>query len=248
MIDVIQIALAFGVLALISQVVKGLTGFGSAIVFVSIGSMFYDPVNVIVLASVLDVVGGAYLISLNPDFLDNRLYWLPLGFLMVIGAVFGSYMLSLLPASVFEYLFGSAIVVISLWFITGRSEIEKVPEEVHKFGFSDGIIGVFSGFCGGFVGMGGPPLVAYIGNKFDKKLFRAVVVPVFLMSAGSRVLTYGYLDMVETGNLFLYVFPPLGVLIGNRIGDNYFENVSQKRFTVVIGIILMLSGIRMLLA
>jgi hypothetical protein len=38
--DVFQIALALGVLALFAHVVKGLTGFGPAVVFVSVGSIF----------------------------------------------------------------------------------------------------------------------------------------------------------------------------------------------------------------
>lgn len=243
----LEIALVLGILALFANVVKGLTGFGPAIVFVSIGSLFYDPVEIIVLASLLDVVGGAYLVSLNPDFLENRQYWIPIGLLMVTGAVIGSYMLSVLPTSLFEYLFGGAIILISLWFLSGKSELDKDSEGSHDLGIVDGFVGVFSGFCGGFVGMGGPPLVAYLGNKFDKELFRAIIVPVFLMSTSSRVLSYGYLGMIETGNLWIYVFPPIGVLVGNRIGDHFFDDVQQKWFTILIGIILMLSGIRLLI-
>ena len=241
-----QIALMLGILALVAHIVKGLTGFGPAIVFISIGSLFYDPVEIIVLASLLDVVGGAYLVSLNPDFLENREYWVPIGLLMVTGAVIGSYMLSVLPASLFEYLFGAAVVLISIWFLSGKSELDKDSEGSHELGLIDGFVGVFSGFCGGFVGMGGPPLVAYIGNKFDKDLFRSIIVPVFLMAASSRVLSYGYLGMIETGNLWIYVFPPIGVLLGNRIGDQFFDEVEQKKFTILVGVILMLSGIRLI--
>lgn len=184
---------------------------------------------------------------LNPEFLENREYWFPIGLMMVSGAVIGSFMLSVLPASLFEYLFGVAIILISFWFLSGRSELDKDSDEAQELGVIDGVFGVFSGFCGGFVGMGGPPLVAYLGNKFDKELFRAIIVPVFLMAASSRVLSYGYLGMIETGNPWIYVFPPLGVLVGNRIGDHLFEDVRQKWFTILIGAILMLSGFRLLI-
>lgn len=247
MIEALQVALAFGILALIAHVVKGLTGFGPAIVFVSIGSLFYDPMDVIVLASLLDVIGGIYLLYLNPEFLRNREYWVPIGLLMVTGAVFGSLMLSLVSASLFEYVFGTAIIMISLWFISGRSELNKESDEAHELGALDGIIGVFSGFCGGFVGMGGPPLVAYLGNKFDKKLFRAIIIPVFTMSTISRVLTYSYLGMFDSGNLWIYLFAPLGVVIGNHIGNHFFEDVRQKWFVILIGLILFLSGLRLVL-
>jgi len=247
MLEGIQIALILGLLGLFAHIVKGLTGFGPAIVFVSIGSLFYEPIEIIVLASILDVVGGAYLLLLNPDFLRNKEYWVPLGMLMVIGAVSGSYILSILSASLFEYFFGTAIVIISLWFLSGRSELDKDSEGTHKLGFIDGFVGIFSGFCGGFVGMGGPPIVAYLGNKFDKELFRAIIVPVFMMAATSRVFSYSYLGMVNTGNILIYLFPPIGAIIGNHIGNHFFEDVQQKWFTVIIGVILMLSGIRLLI-
>lgn len=241
-----QIALVLGILALSAHVVKGLTGFGSAVVFVSIGSLIYDPLKIIVLASVLDLIGGSYLSVLNPRFFENKKFWVPIGILMIVGAVIGSAALSILPPAVFEYFFGTAIILISLWFLLGRSEPEAASEKSQDLGILDGFVGVFSGFCGGFTGMAGPPLVAYMGSKFDKDLFRAILVPVFLMAATSRVISYGALGMLETSNLWIYVFPTLGVLIGEKTGNHFFEDVEQRWFTVLIGIILLLSGIRML--
>ena len=241
-----QLALVLGVLALFAHVVKGLTGFGPAVVFVSIGSLIHDPVSVIVLASLLDVIGGGYLSVLNPSFFENKRYWVPLGLLMIIGATLGSLALSLLPPDLFGYLLGAVIILVSFWFLLGKSEPDNGSGSSYELGIVDGVVGVFSGFCGGFTGMGGPPLVAYLGDKFDKELFRAIVVPVFLMSASSRFISYGFLGMVETGNLWMYVFPPLGVILGNHIGNHFFEDVEQKGFTVLIGVILMLSGIRVL--
>lgn len=245
--DPFQLALALGILAVFAHVVKGLTGFGPAVVFVSIGSLIYDPVNIIVLAALLDTVGGAYLSYLNPRFFRNRKYWVSIGSLMIVGAVIGSLALSVLPAELFKYLLGSAIVLISFWFILGKSEPDTDSENSYELGVIDGVVGIFSGFCGGFTGMGGPPLIAYLGDKFDKELLRAIITPIFLMSTASRVISYGFLGMMPAGNLWLYVFPPLGVIAGNHIGNHFFEDVEQKGFTVIIGIILMLSGIRLLI-
>lgn len=244
--DIFQIAIALGVLAFFAHIIKGLTGFGPAIVFVSIGSLIYDPVKVIVLASLLDIIGGSYLSILNLQFFRNKEYWIPIGLLMVVGAMAGGLLLSLVPASAFKYLLGAAIILISFWFLLGDSEPDVNSDKPHKTGVSDGLVGTFSGLCGGFTGMGGPPLIAYLGAKFEKNLFRAVIVPIFLMAAIARFLTYGYLGMVETNSLWLYVFPPIGVIFGNHVGNHFFENVEQKRFTILIGIILLLSGIRLL--
>jgi uncharacterized membrane protein YfcA len=241
------IAVALGVLASVAHVIKGLTGFGPAIVFVSIGSLIYDPVEVIVLAALLDVVGGAYLSMLNPHFFDNKEYWAPLGLLMVIGAILGGVVLSFVPASVFEYVLGAAIVLISFWFLLGNSDPGGNSDGSYEIGVSDGLVGTFSGFCGGFTGMGGPPLIAYLGAKLEKTLFRAVIVPVFLMAAVARFSTYGFLGMVDTNAIWVYVFPPFGVVIGNHVGDHFFDHVEQKWFTVLIGVVLLFSGLRLLL-
>lgn len=245
--DFFQIAVALGILAFFAHVVKGMTGFGPAIVFVSIGSLIYHPVEVIVLAALLDIIGGGYLSILNPHFFENKEYWMPIGLLMVIGAILGSLTLSLVPASVFEYLLGAAIVLISFWFLFGDSEPDGNSDGSHEIEVLDGIVGAFSGFCGGFTGMGGPPLIAYLGAKFEKELFRAVIVPIFLVAAIARFSTYGVLGMIETNTLWVYVFPPLGVIFGNHVGDHFFDHVEQRWFTILIGIILLFSGVRLLL-
>lgn len=243
--DAFQVAVALGVLGLVAHIIKGLTGFGPAIVFVSVGTLIYDPIEVIVLASLLDIIGGVYLSILNPHFFGNGKYWVPIGVLMVSGAVAGSWALSVVPAGVFEYLLGAAIVLIALWFLFGDFEPDRTSMATHDIGVNDGLVGSFSGFCGGFTGMGGPPLIAYLGAKFEKSLFRAVIVPIFLMAAIARFSTYGYLGMVDTANLWLYVFPPMGVIVGNHVGNYFFEHVEQRWFTVLIGIILLFSGIRL---
>jgi uncharacterized membrane protein YfcA len=246
--DIFQIAVALGILAMFAHVVKGLTGFGPAIVFVSIGSLIYDPVSVIVLAALLDIIGGVYLSILNPQFFQNKQYWLPIGSLMVIGAITGSLVLSIVPAAIFEYVLGVAIILISFWFLLGNTEPDENLNGAHTIGAPDGLVGAFSGFCGGFTGMGGPPLIAYLGSKFEKNLFRAVIVPIFLMAAVARFSTYGYLGMVDPNNLWLYLFPPIGVVVGNHVGDHFFEQVEQKWFTILVGIILLLSGIRVIVS
>jgi len=245
--DIFQIGIVLGVLAFFAHIIKGLTGFGPAIVFVSIGSMIHSPKEIIVLASLLDIIGGSYLIALNPQFLDNKKYWMPIGLLMVLGAITGGLILSIVPATAFKYILGFAIILISFWFLLGKTGENKNTQNSDKIGIKDGLVGAFSGFSGGLTGMGGPPLAAYLGTKFEKNLFRAIIVPIFLVSAIARFSTYGTQGMINTTNLWLYIFPPIGVLLGNHIGNHFFEDVKQKKFTILIGLILLLSGIRLII-
>jgi len=241
----LEIAIVLGLLALFSHIIKGLTGFGPAIIFVSIGSLIYNPIEVIVLAALLDIIGGGYLLSLNPHFFQNEKYWIPMGLTMIIGAIIGSLTLYLFPPELFEYLLGISIILIAIWFLFGQSE--PTEEGTHKINYIDSVVGTFSGFCGGFTGMGGPPLIIYLGSKLKKDLFRAVIVPIFLMSAIARFSTYAALGMVNTATIWFYIVPPVGVIIGNYIGNRMFSQVKQRWFTVLIGIILFLSGIQLMI-
>lgn len=245
--EIFYISIALCIIALFAHIIKGMTGFGPAIVFVSIGSIIYNPIDIIVLASILDIIGGFYLLILNPQFLKNKKYWFPIGLSMIIGAIIGSLTLSLFPPELFEYLLGVVIIIISIWFVVGNSKPDSNLEVSYSINPFDGFIGAFSGFCGGFTGMGGPPLIIYLGSKFKKELFRSIIVPIFLMASISRFLSYGYFGMIDISNLYLYLIPPLGVIIGNYIGNKFFDKVDQKWFTVLVGIILLLSGIRLIL-
>ncbi len=245
--DIAFVAVLLGALAFFAHIVKGLTGFGPAIIFVSIGSVVYNPIEVIVLAALLDIIGGGTLTALNPQFLRNSKYWAPIGLLMVIGAISGSLLLSIAPASAFEIVLGVAIVVISIWFLFGNSEPDGSASSPTEIKPLDGFVGSFSGFCGGFTGMGGPPLIVYLGAKFKKDFFRAIIVPIFLVSAIARFTTYGALGMVDLNNYLLYILPPIGVIIGNFVGNHFFDYVEQRWFTVLIGVILLLSGTQLIL-
>lgn len=245
--DLFQIAIALGILAFFAHIVKGLTGFGPAIVFVSVGSLIHDPVEVIILAALLDIIGGGYLSVLNPHFFGNREYWVPVGVLMIIGAIIGGLALFIVPASTFEILLGVAIILISVWFLVGNSEPEGESDDTENIGLADGVVGTFSGFCGGFTGMGGPPLIAYLGAKFEKSLFRAVIVPIFLLAAIARFSTYVSLGMVDVDTAWMYVLPSIGVILGNHVGNHFFDHVEQKWFTILIGIILFFSGLRLII-
>lgn len=246
--ELLYIGLILGVIAFFAHIIKGLTGFGPAIVFVSLGSLIYNPVEIIVLAALLDIIGGTYLSILNFHFFKNRKYWIPVGLSMIFGAIIGALILYLLPPYLFESLLGLAIISIAVWFLFGNSNPDSKDDKLHKFGVKDGSVGIFSGFCGGFTGMGGPPLIIYMGSRFEKELFRSLIVPIFLMAAVARFSSYGFLGMINLTNPWIYIIPSLGVVFGNYIGDHFFKRIDQKWFTILIGAILLFSGIKLIIS
>ncbi len=239
-----EIYILLTLIAFLAHIIKGLTGFGPAIIFVSIGSLIHNPIEVIIIAALLDIVGGSYLSYLNPHFFKNKAYWIPMGLSMIIGAVIGATSLYFISPDIFEYILGFSIIIIAIWFILSKNTPSGTNTQIN---YKDKSVGVFSGFCGGFTGMGGPPLIVYLGSKLKKDIFRAIIVPIFLVSAIARFSTYGILGMINTMEVWLYILPCIGVIIGNYVGNNLFNKVNQKYFTILIGIILLFSGIQLLI-
>lgn len=96
-------------------------------------------------------------------------------------------------------------------------------------------------------GMSGPPLIMYLGAKFKKELFRSIIVPIFLIAAIGRFSTYIVLGMVNLDIFVLYLFPAFGVILGNYIGNKFFKQINQQLFTILIGIILLFSGLQLII-
>lgn len=234
--------------ALLAYFIKGATGFGPALIIVSIGSLLIGPKNAIVLSSILDIVAGAYLVYLDPLKNASR-FWLPMAIAIVLGAVTGGIILSIIPEQNFDRIIGIFIFAIGLWFVLGRDKsgsnlMEKPPD---TWSFLDVSITYVAGIGGGLFGISGPLLIFYLGRKFAKHIFRRTLVLIFLASALAKNVTYastGLLTM-EIGWLGLLTIP--FVFIGIYLGNHAFFRMSEQIFGRVVGVLLIVISVRLML-
>lgn len=110
--------------------------------------------------------------------------------------------------------------------------------------YSNIIFGSLGGFVGALFGTGGPFYVIYLKtHQLDKSVFRATVATIFLIDGGARIIGYASNGLYTPQVLILValLFPVL--LAGMYIGHHLHLNIDQKRFNLVISIMLLLSGI-----
>jgi uncharacterized membrane protein YfcA len=241
--------LALPLIALLAFTLKAMTGFGPALVVISLGSLFLPPQTVVAISAVLDLIAGAVL--LRSDWVQGgQRYWAPLAAAIVIGSVVGAVFLTLIPTPQLRQLIGVAIFVLGLWFILGRARAhgpELAQELPARSTHRDRLVTLVGGVLGGLIGISGPPIIWHFGRQFTKRVFRQILVPVFVIAALARATTYGALGLVDAHVARCIAAALPGLAIGIYVGNRIFVSLSEVVFSRIVGLVLLVVSLRILL-
>lgn len=242
---VLAAALALG----LGQLVKAVTGFGSALVAMPVLLSVYDPAGALLLMVVSDLLSGPFLVrdvwprvrwSLVAAMLAGVLpgQWLGTELLVVLDPTWIARLLGVVVAGM-----GMSFV---LWpVVPGRGELADLPARAGGLLALGALAGFAGGLLGGVVGAGGPPLVAYARHYFQPAFQRAQLVVTFY--ASSVVLTAMLIGRgAELGSLAALPWAILPLMLGNRIGTRLAAVVSREAFGRATGLVLVLAGVGLL--
>ncbi|MEE1938082.1 sulfite exporter TauE/SafE family protein [Streptomyces sp. TRM 70361] len=206
------------VLAFFAYGLKGLTGFGPALLFVPVASVLFNQPLAVAASGVLDATSGAALTAADARIRRGR-EGLLIGTTMAVGTAVGVVVLSLVPGPasaamlVLAILVGLASVV--------AAQLKGPVEQSRKTGPRGGAVGLLAGFTGGVTGISGPPLVIYLQRVLTPHDLRIVVTRVLLISAVVRVATFLAVgDGIASAMLLALVCLPMqlvGILTGSRL-------------------------------
>lgn len=242
-------ALAMAGIILLAFAVKAATGFGPALVVVSLGSLVVGPVTAVVLAAFIDLLGG-----LAVAWLDRgqavRVRWRPLAAVMATTAVVGGLLLPYVPAAALARAVGAGVLGFGLWMLAAtvrRRSADLAPAHPRRSGPADYGVAASAGLAGGLIGVGGPPLILWFGTRLPKAEFRALLVPIFLVTALARVGTYAASGQVDGHVLWLALLALPALPLGMLVGDRVFRRWSERAFRVAAATLVAAAGLRLLL-
>lgn len=226
----LQIAIAL-VATLGSAFVRGLTGFGMAILLVPVLALALPPVEAVVTANFLSLfIGLSEVRRLARD--AEKTAW-ALGALVLLATPLGLYALSLTTPAIARLLI--ALIALSAFvavLIPPRGA--ATPTRLVTGG-----VGVLSGLMTGYAGMPGPPVVPYyVGRHLPRETAKASMMLVFTMAGFAGIVSGAALGVVrlELALFAAALFPT--VLVGNWLGARASGRVSDPVWRAFVGVVL----------
>jgi hypothetical protein len=225
-----QIAFALAA-ALGSAFVRGLTGFGMAILLVPVLALALPPVEAVVLTNALSLMLGATEIrTLVRD--AEKTAWV-IGAAVVVTTPLGLYALSLTGKDI-------ARLIIALIALSAFAAIllprrgEAVPGKL-----ATGGVGVLSGLMTGYAGMPGPPVVPYYaGRTLPRATIKASMQLIFTIAAAAGLASATWLGILRWELVaFALAMLPL-IIAGNRLGARVSGRVSDLVWRGFVGLVL----------
>ncbi|MCP4806952.1 MAG: sulfite exporter TauE/SafE family protein [Proteobacteria bacterium] len=237
-----SIAIAF------AQLVRGVTGFGSALVGVQLLAFLFAPQDAIFLVCFVDAIGS---LALGWD-VRKLLRWVVVLSVfpgIFVGQYVGTELLLILPERTVALVLAAVVSVFAVGLVfrpvrSGGGEWTELPESKAVL-VGMPVVGFMGGVMSGLVGAGGPPIVIYFKRFFAQEFFRAQLIWIFLFSSYSLfgMLTFkGAADVELLPTAALLLVP---MFVGNRAGAWLAPRVPPALFGRIVGALLLGTSVLM---
>ncbi len=228
-------------------VLKSVAAFGPGVILVPLGALFVGAKEIVVVIGLLDLISNAALLPATRIKQHRTLF--PISLYMLAGSAAGAALLVYLSQYYVSVVLGTLLVPLGIGFMLARTKSreellqDRLPKKITT---ADRTMSLIAGGMGGLAGITGPVLAWHLGRKYQKEIFRQIMIPALFASALVRTTVYigGGLVTYEITTLVLLAVP--GLIFGLWIGNHIFKRLSQPWFSRIVGLLIALSGIRLL--
>ncbi|RYD42828.1 MAG: sulfite exporter TauE/SafE family protein [Sphingomonadales bacterium] len=213
--------------------VRGLTGFGMAIILVPLLGLIIAPGEAVVLGILLQLLIGP--VGLKVIMADaDRSTATPIALLAMLATPAGMFALDATTPDVARLL----ITLIAVGAFVAVM-LPKQPEGHRPGRVAIAGTGIASGILTGFAAMPGPPVVPfYLRRHLEPRVARASMMLIFFATAIAGTLAALWVG-IATWRLFilaLVLFLPMW--LGNRIGGRHFGSVAPQVWQTMVAVVL----------
>src|SRR5438132_11933073 len=202
-------AVAICAIAFVSGTARGLSGVGSALIFMPLASSMAAPPLVAARLLMIDFVAAAPLLPTAWKQADRKATAVMVSGAL-IGVPIGTYFLSRLdPVTtrwiISGFVFALLMLLLSGWRYRGRDHAALAIG-----------IGGLSGFCSGLAQTGGPPIVGYwLGRPIAAVIARAYILLFFAASDFFSAVGYGLTGLItaDAQRFYFLICPVYGICV-----------------------------------
>ncbi|WP_379553274.1 TSUP family transporter [Qipengyuania sp. DGS5-3] len=214
-----------------SAFVRGLTGFGMAILLVPILALALPPVESVIVANFLSLFIGLVEIKRLVTGAEKTAWSLSL--LVLLFTPLGLYALAVTSPDIARFVIAMIALSAFVAILIPRKN-QSAPGRA-----ATGVVGLISGLMTGYAGMPGPPVVPYyVGRNLPRETAKTSMMLVFTVAGLAGIASAIVLGLVrlELALLAAALFP--AVLIGNKIGHGASGQISDTAWRIFVGLVL----------
>jgi uncharacterized membrane protein YfcA len=221
------------VTVLLAGIVRGFSGFGSAMIMVPVLAVLYGPVKAVPIGLVLEMAVSVPLLPAAARLVD----WRRIGLLLVAACAIvpvGIWLLHSLEAGIVRWILSGFVLSGVLLLATGfryRGRPGIAPTVA---------TGMLSGLMNGLSGMGGPPVVFfYLAGSDGAAISRASFIIYFTIVDLFALVFFALIDSYDLDGLILALVLSVPFVLGGLIGARLFGRASERFYRMVAILILL---------
>ena len=224
---------------IISSLIKGITGYGFALLSLPVLLLWYSPGEIIPVLLICNLFASLFIVAQKKDhrLIDNRSR-----VLIVTGGVFtilGVFALSVVRGNTLMHISGAFFIV-----LTVLSLKSKLYRHIKLPKYSYLIAGAVVGFLTGTISVSGPPLALFLNvAKVSKKEFREIFANFSIVTALVAVAGYYRVGLFTTETIKMsLIFTPV-LFIGTMIGKQFNSLIPATKFRTLNVILTIISSV-----
>ena len=227
--------LVFG--ALLAGLVRGFSGFGTAMVFLPFVGRVTEPVMAVTVMIVMDLVGPVIMAPRTiRQTSPGELVKLSIG--LVLALPLGLLVLLLLPSEIFRYMV-SAITLVMLTLLVTGIRYRKPLTGPMVYG-----AGALGGFFGGCAGLPGPPVILlYLASTLPAAVIRANLFIYLIIADAAVLIAIGIQDRLSMTAVMIGLMVALPYLSSLWVGILMFNPRHEELYRTIAYIIIACSAV-----
>ena len=224
-------------ISVLSGIMRGFSGFGSALVYIPLISSIYDPKIAVATLLLIDFVSGIpFAVQAAP-----RCKWreiAPITISAIFGIPFGTMLLLYFDPTLIRWLVAAVALLILLIIVAGWRYRDRPKLPITIF------VGLMSGFLGGAFQMDGPPVVIYwLGGTHVASVVRANLMMFIALSGAAICVAYLFSGLLTSNAIALAVLLGFPFIISMALGARLFHGTSDEWYRRIAYIVIAASVI-----
>lgn len=211
-----------------SGVMRGFSGFGSALIYIPLISAIYDPKVAVATLLLIDfVIGIPFAVQAIPQ--CNWREIAPISISAILAIPAGTMILLYFDPTLVRWLIASVVLFILLILFAGWHYRGRPTLPITIF------VGLISGLLGGAFQMDGPPAVIYwLGGSNVASVVRANLMVFIVLSGAAICVTYLLSGLLTSNAIALAILLGLPFIVSMKFGALLFDGTSEQVYRRVV--------------